>query len=195
VDSRTDRDDLHDFLLLRYKELDFLVDRYQFSASTSLDRMRSARTPFPYLSHYSWFNNQRVLLFDLNRFIKETYRCQEEGLSQLCLIMRMEDFTQRSARCLKKILRLSDKISQEYIGLIVTSLAEIHPVEISRIHLSPPGLQPLLIRRGLYGSCFPEESRIQYLVDLQKLLFLSLEQSSGTSLSENPLMKELASCL
>lgn len=165
----------HDFLQLHYKSMDFLVDRNQFSGSTTLDGMYSMKSTQPYLENWSWYNNEKVLLFDMNGCLKNLFRCSQTGDSQLALIMEPGDFSPTARHYLLRLLDRTKGLSSRYMGMIVSSQAEIRTMELGEFNLLPSGVASLLSKRGLYGCRFPREERIQFFVDLQKFFFYSLE--------------------
>jgi hypothetical protein len=169
----------HNFLLIRYDNMDFLIDRNQFSGSTSLDELFPVRSGFPYLNYWGWYNRERLLMFDMNRYLTDLFQCRQLGGACLCLIMRIQDFQQQGQDFLKSLLKQSEKLSQNYFGLIISSQAEIQSLSLTEFFLSPQGIRSLLEKRGVYGCRFPEEEHIQFFIDLQKYLFYALEPQTG----------------
>ncbi|MBN2656044.1 MAG: hypothetical protein JXR86_03220 [Spirochaetales bacterium] len=168
----------HDFLQLHYDSLDFLVDRNQFSGSTTLDGIYALKSSRPYLEHWSWYNNEKVLLFDMNSCLKNLFHCGQRGNTQLALIMEPEDFSDAARNFLLRLLGRTGSLSSRYMGMIVSSQAEIRTMDLGEFNLLPPGVAQLFTKRGLYGCRFPREERIQFFVDLQKIFFYSLETGS-----------------
>jgi len=172
---------IHDFLLLRYQDMDFLVDRNQFSASTSIETIYPVSKSLPYWGHWAWYNEQRLLLFDMNQYLKDLYHCRQSGNARLCLIIKTEDFIPQARHMITRLLRNSSKLSQQHLGIIVNSQAEIHTLNLKEIYLSPSSVRDFLSCRGFYGCRFPENQRIQYLVDLQKYVLYTLEAPRRTN--------------
>ena len=160
-----------DFLFLSYSEIDFFVNRTQFSGSTSLDGVSRIGSPLQYLDSVFTFNNRKILLFNCDEFLRQTYNCTSGGGSRLCLLMRMENFTPKIRSHIGRLTAKNSRLSGEYIGLIITSCSEIKKLEIGRIYLSPQGIRRHLSRFGLYGCRFPDEGRIQYFIDLEIIIF------------------------
>lgn len=159
-----------DFLLLNYDDADFFVNRNQFSGSTSLQDVKSIKSSLPYVNSIFEFNNENILLFDCNQYLKDNYGCEVSNKSCLCLLMQSDNFTAVNRPLVQKLLGKNPKFSQEYLGLIITSHSEISKVMIDEIFLSPSGIRPLLNKNGLYGCRFPEEGRIQYFIDLELMI-------------------------
>ncbi len=159
-----------DFLLLNYANMDFIVNRNQFSGSTSIDEFRKIDSPMHYIDSIFTFNNQKVLLFDCDSFLREVYNCDNENSSQLCLLMRLENFSEKIKPVVEKLLVKSKVVSNEYFGLIITSHSEIKKLKIDDIYLSPQGIRRHLKKNGLHGCRFPGEDRIQYFIDLEIII-------------------------
>lgn len=172
------KDGRHDFLQLHYETLDFLVDRNQFSGSTTLDGIYDLKKGQPYLENWSWYNGEKVLLFDMNSCLKNLFRCGQSGQTQLALIMEPEDFSESARKFLLMLLGRTNGLSSRYMGMIVSSQAEIRTMDLGEFNLLPPGVAHLFTKRGLYGCRFPREERIQFFVDLQKFFFYSLEKGA-----------------
>lgn len=159
-----------DFLLLNYSNLDFIVNRSQFTGSTSLNGIRQIKSPLPYIDRIFSYNNRNVLLFDCDSFLKETYQCHDDSSSHLCLLIGMENFSERIRPLVEKMLGGSKSLSREYLGLIITAHSEIKKISVNEIHLSPQGVRTRLKRNGLYGCRFQEENRIQHFIDLEIII-------------------------
>jgi hypothetical protein len=159
-----------DFLIMTYEESDFLISRNQFSASTSLNEFGSIKSRNPYLSKYVEYNEEKMLLCDLNGFIKDKYEINEIGSSQVCLVIRIEDTFPQYGKVFRKLLGQNKRFSQSAIGILITSQAEIHQLPLHELNLNPPGVDSLLQDYALSGSRFVEEERIQYFIHLQKCL-------------------------
>ncbi len=164
-----------DFLLLNYTNMDFVVNRSQFSGSTSIDELRKINSSISFINSIFTFNDQKILLFDCDDFLRQTYSCDNGNRSRLCLLMRMENFSKKIRPLIAKILAKSSKLSKEYFGLIITSHSEIRKLEIEEIYLSPKGIRRHLNRNGLYGCRFPVENRIQYYIDLEIIILNAIK--------------------
>ena len=156
-----------DFLLLRYKEADFFINRCQFSSSAPLDKIQNIKTSTPFFSGVFSYSGNKVLLFDYNAFLGKYFRCQPESESRLCLLMKLGDFTEKGGKKIKSVLERNKQISKDYLGLIITSQAEIKPIAFEEIRLAPAKLRQALFEKGLCGCRFNVEDRIQYFVDLE----------------------------
>lgn len=159
-----------DFLLLNYADMDFIVNRSQFSGSTSLNDVKTVKSPLPYIKSVFPYNNSKILLFDCDSFLRETYNSHSNSNSQLCLLMSMENFSTRVRALVKRVLKGNNSLSQDYLGLIITSQSEIKRLNINEIHLSPLGVRSVLNNNGLYGCRFLQEDRIQYFIDLEIMI-------------------------
>ena len=164
-----------DFLLLNYTNMDFFVNRNQFSGSTSLEKIKKIDSPISFIDSIFTFNNQNILLFDCDTFLRTTYNCDKGNRSRLCLLMRMENFSERVSPLIRLLLGKSKKLSQKYFGLIITSHSEIKKLDIEDIYLSPEGIRKHLNNHGLYGCRFPKEDRMQYFIDLEIIILNAIK--------------------
>ena len=156
-----------DFLLLNYQELDFFVSRTQFSGSTSIDKMVKSDNSVPYFDRAFTFNNKTVLLFDCDSFLQDTFHCKAVTSSQLCLLMKIDNFSKDNRPVIHKLLTTNPGFSTEYIGLIIPANAEIAKINLDDIYLPPAGLKNVLAMKGIYGCRFPEKNRVQYYIDFE----------------------------
>jgi len=156
--------------------MDFLINRNQFSASTSINETHKIKSKIPYLNSFTWFNNERLLLFDFKQYLIDKFKGTPQSDSQLCLIMNQQDFTPDAWKLIGKLLSKDSRLSQSYLGLIVPSHAEIHEISLSEIKINPDGIDSLMTRNGIYGCRFSEETRIQYFIDLENHLNKGIKQ-------------------
>ncbi|MDC7219014.1 MAG: hypothetical protein PQJ59_03675 [Spirochaetales bacterium] len=167
-----------DFLVLNYRDKDFLISRKQFSASASIEEVTSLRSRNPYFCQYTDYNEEKMLLCDLNRFLMDKYETREDSESQVCLIIRLEDTFPPYEKILRKVLGQNKRFSQEVIGIIISSQAEIQQLPLEEMNLNPPGVDSLLQDHALLGSRFVEEGKIQFFIHLQKCLINILRGKS-----------------
>ena len=168
-----------DFLLLSYSRMGFFINRSQFSGSTSLENVKKIKSPLPYFDSIFSYNGEKVLLFDCDAFLRAGYRCENEGSSRLCLLMKLSDFGPTDRPAIAFLLGKNPALSQEFLGLIITSRAEIKKIRIDEIHLSPPGVRETLKNQGLYGCRFPGDNRIQFYIDLETTVLNILKRKAG----------------
>ena len=156
-----------DFLLLNYEKMDFFINRAQFSGSTSIDNIIQVKSSLSYFHNVFTYNDNKVLLFDCNTFLKDTFQCEQSTPSRLCLLMRPEDFSSKGRPAIETLLNKNSSLSKEFLGLIIPAQAKIRKIGINEIYLSPGSLKKTLSFYGIYGCRFPQENRIQYFIDLE----------------------------
>ncbi len=164
-----------DFLLLNYANMGFFVNRNQFSGSTSINKIRKIESHIVFINKIFNFNDQTILLFDCDDFLQQVYNCNNENKSQLCLLMRMENFSSQIRPLITRVLTQSPKLSKEYFGLLITGQSEIKKMDIEDIYLSPRGVRKHFNKYGLYGCCFPEDDSIQYFIDLEIIILNAIK--------------------
>ena len=168
-----------DFLLLSYSRMGFFINRSQFSGSTSLENVKKIKSPLPYFDSIFTYNGEKVLLFDCDAFLTAGYRCENEGSSRLCLLMKTSDFGPSNRPAISSLLGNNPALSQEFLGLIITSRAEITKIRIDEIFLTPPGIREPLKKRGLYGCRFSGDREIQFYIDLEITVLNIMKRKAG----------------
>lgn len=161
---------LDDFLVLNYRDKDFLISRNQFSGSTSITDRKHLKSKNSYFRSYIPYNGEKMLLCDFNLYLKDKFDSEEAGMSQVSLILHLKDTPPRHRKILMKFLSQNPSFSQTALGIIVTSQAEIHQLPLYELNLNPPGLDQRLQFFGLLGVRFADETRVQFFIDLQKNL-------------------------
>jgi hypothetical protein len=165
---------LQDFLLISYREMGFLINRSQFSASTTLEGVTPVKKAPPYLTGTFSYNKGKILLFDYDAYLQDTFRCHRIGDSRLCILMGMDDFSPVRRPLIGKLLK-HPSLSREYLGLVISSQAEIIEIALDELFLSPLNMRPYLNRRGIYGCRFPEADKIQHFIDFEITIINALK--------------------
>ena len=160
--------DTADFLVLAYREIDFLINRSQFSGSSSLNEIRESGFDTPdYFNKYTDYNKKSLVLCDFDQFLMDRYRCSNPSQLKLCLIIRIDEFDNKSSLSIMEIIRQHENSYSDIIGLIVSSQVEMRPLKLSGFNLNPPGLNSRLYKNGLLGCRFREAERIQFFIDIK----------------------------
>jgi hypothetical protein len=172
-----------DFLILSYEEIDFFVNRDQFSSSTSLDDVKKIKSSISYINQAFKYNGQNILLFDCDRFLQDLYNCSNTTSSRLCLLMKIHNFSDVGKPLVKRLLGANHSISDEWLGLIISSNSEISKISINEIYLSPLGVREKLNNHGLYGCRFPSTEKIQFFIDLEMILNNVIKGNIGENIN------------
>ncbi|MBN2628177.1 MAG: hypothetical protein JXA95_16050 [Spirochaetales bacterium] len=162
-----------DFLLISYRDMGFLINRSQFSASTTLDEVTPIKNAPPYLTGVFPYNKEKILLFDYDAYLQDTFHCRRLADSRLCILMGREDFSPERRPLIEKLLK-HPSLSRDYLGLIISAQAEIIDIPLDELFLAPRNLRSYLGRRGVYGCRFPREDMIQHFIDFEITLINAL---------------------
>ncbi len=157
-----------DFLVLQYREIDFLIHRSQFTGSSSLNELYEVHSGCPdYFDKYTDYNSRNLVLCDFDQFLMDNYKCKNPSRLKLCLIVNIADYNNETIQRVMKITDLHEDVHIDSIGLIVSSQVEIKTLSLNEFYVNPPGLDGLLLRNGLLGCRFSNESRIQFFIDIE----------------------------
>lgn len=157
-----------DFLVLQYKELDFLINRRQFTGSSSLNEINDSEIETPeYFDKYTDYNNKRLVLCDFDQYLMDKYRCINPSQLRICLIISVESFKTEYYQRILDVMNRYENAHFDSIGLIVSSLVEMRPLPLKDININPPGLDERLQRNGLLGCRFSGLERIQFFIDIK----------------------------
>jgi len=161
----------HNFLLLTYAEMDFLINREQLCASLFLEHLDEFAGDAGTISGTMEYREQTIPVFDFDAFLHQNFHCKIESLVQFALICELSAFSQEFQNTYyERIGQLHPELSARYIALTVGSQAQIIQVPLTEINLIPGGLRQKETQRGVLGCRFPPTQRIQYFLDIETIL-------------------------
>ena len=135
----------HEFLILTYAELDYLVNRDQLFASFFLEEITELEIGIKYLSAHVQYRDHILPVFDFDAFLQDTFQCHIESLVKFALICKLTSFSEKHRTAYQqRVLQEHPELSSEYIALVVSSQAEINflststngIIDASPLHLS-----------------------------------------------------------
>ncbi len=164
----------HEFLILNYADMDFIINRNQFITSVFLENTIKFESGFKYLSSLVKYHEQTVPVFDADALLTDIYNCRIDSSLKLALISDLASFSESNRSLYKKhILKQHPELSGEYIALMVNSHARIKPLLLSEIKLIPSGIRMKHNKEGILGCRFSEQGNIQYFLDIETIVFRS----------------------
>lgn len=166
----------HEFLLLRYGDTGFFVNRAQFSASTSREELRTISSPLDYFSAFFIYSGENVLLFDFDKYLRNMFKCKQESEATMSLLMSLDDFSPANRSVIRSALARNPKLSQQYLGINITSQAQITEISIDQIYTIQGVLRDVLMRHGILGCRFPVEGEIEYFLDMETAVINVLQR-------------------
>ncbi|MCP4400833.1 MAG: hypothetical protein GY801_26465 [bacterium] len=162
----------HEFLILDYSSMDFIVNREQLFASIILEDAVEFESEFNYLSSLMAYREQTLPVFDFDAFLLETFSGEFEQSLKVALIIDLASFSEGNRSLYQeRILREHTEFSSEYLALKVHSHAGIKRVALSEVCLIPAGLRERQSQEGILGCRFLAGGKIQYFVDIETLVF------------------------
>lgn len=169
--SESDRG-LLNVLVANYGNVEFLINRSQCSSSI----FASGFTPIPskhrYLDRLLEVDGDLYLLFDLDQYLRDTFRLNTAGTAQLAVLVDMTTFQPATAAFLQqKLLPQLEKWGpdQDRVAFLISSNTAVQEIEFSLLASHPPVLRQHLIRKGVATGGFRDD-RILFLIDLEKLI-------------------------
>lgn len=166
-----------DFLFIHYKCKDFIIDRKQFSRSVSFNSLEKIDFGQKYLSHIIKYSNESILNFDLDEYLLETFKIEIDSPTKLCIITNLDQLSDQTRKILNPILKKCHKeISKDAISFSITSKSEIKKYEVEKFKKLSKIYSEPFAEKGIL-SCFFNNDRIQYFIDIDKFLFNSITEA------------------
>lgn len=161
----------HDFLILTYTELDYLVNRDQLFASLFLEETTEFESGFSYLSATMQYREHTLPVFDFDAFLRDIFQCKVESLVKFALICELASFSGHNRAIYQEsILQEHQELSAEYLALTVSSQAEIKRIPLAEINLVPLGIRSKQNKEGVLGCRFSADGKIQYFLDIETIV-------------------------
>ncbi len=165
----------HEFLILDYPDIDFIVNRDQIFASLFLEETSAFESRFRYLSAQMEYSDHTLPVFDLDLFLKDIFDCRIEGFVKFALISEFAAFSEKLRGTYQQnMLQDYSELSSEYIAFKVSSHAKIRPVPLPEISLLPSGIRWKQNKEGILGCRFPKDAHMQFFLDIETIVFNSL---------------------
>ena len=161
----------HNFLLLTYAEMDFLVNREQLCASLFLEHIGEFAGDIGTFSGTMEYREQTIPIFDFDLFLHQHFQCKIESLVKFALICELSAFSYEFQKMYyDRVGQPHPELSSTYIALTVGSQAQIIQVPLTEINLIPGGLRQKETQLGVLGCRFPPTQRIEYFLDIETIL-------------------------
>jgi hypothetical protein len=168
---------LHEFLVLSWIEMDFIINRNQFSASVFLQEEMKYQEDARYFSSLMTYNGQTLPVFNFNAFLTDTFRSGIHSNFNIALICDISLFSRANQSSYRKhFLKNNTDISSQFLAVKVSVHAGMNHVPLSEINLIPPGLRGKLNNEGILGCRFTNKNNIQYFVDIETIIFKCIRE-------------------
>ncbi|MBN2618806.1 MAG: hypothetical protein JXR64_10905 [Spirochaetales bacterium] len=174
-----------DFLFIHYKYKDFIVDRNRFSSSVSFNKKMDVDIDSKYLKDVIEYGQEKILNFNLDQYLEDIFKIEIDSLSKICIISKIDQFSIKTQELLKKIFsKCNESITRELISFSITSKSEIKKNSIHAFKSLSKIYKDQFEEKGIQ-YCFFENDRIQYFIDIDKILLNSIGQTGGNDEHNN----------
>jgi len=162
---------LHEFLILKWIEMDFIINRNQFFDSIFLEEDLEYKSHARYFNSLTKYNGLILPVFDFNTFLKDTFGSGVNNTFNIGLICSISLFSKINQSLYRNyILKEKIDITQKYLALKINVKAGIKRIPLSEIRLIPTGLREKMNQEGVLGCRFTIKKNIQYFVDIETII-------------------------
>ena len=170
-------DSINDFLFIHYKHKDVIINRKQFSRSVSFNSLQTLEFENKYLLDVIEYGQEKILNFDLDRYLTQTFKVEMESPTKLCIIANLDQLQDSTAEVIKPLLfNCPEEIEKNAISFSISSRSEIKKYDLDEFkELSKVYNEPFK-KKGIL-SCFFNGDRIQYFIDIDKILYNSVTET------------------
>lgn len=166
---------------IEYEETVFLINRAQSSSSIFASGLRDIPSSYRYVRSLIEVDGSFYLLFDLDRYLGDTFGVARLGSAQLAVLSDIELFSETTAEFLRSDF-IPGFVSQrregeadamypgaERIAFLIASNAAVKEMELSDFAPHPAMVQNHLIKRGVMAAGFGDRG-VRFLIDLERLI-------------------------
>lgn len=119
------------------------------------------------------------MMFELDSYLGSIFGNRDTGVMKIALVASIDSFSRVNRDYLRGVIfKLSPEASTAHIAFRVGSHAEIKNITFESLRLLPPHTRPRLYGVGVIGCRFPETGSVDFLLDLESLIFNNLKQES-----------------
>jgi hypothetical protein len=163
------------FVIIHYPLLDFIIFQSQLSASAYLTEAYPVKCPNPYFPSLVIVNQDVLLLFDFNGFVRDVFRCPTNPDSRFLLVSDHRGFSLDSLLTIKKIKAQPEEIrvSYKHFALKTDSEVTFQTLETTEFKALPAALRKVYRVQGISGLRFAGTT-LQYVLDLERLFMYVL---------------------
>ncbi len=157
-------------LHIAYDDYGFLLPQQQISFSKFFNQFKSVSSPSRYLNSLVTYNDEYILVFDLDQYIREIFKCKQDESNKLILIAATEKLNEDNKKFFSKIKFIGNtKLSKLHFGLKANVDSELTSVELSDLKLLSSSIKQKFIQKGILACRFNND-KIDFLFDIDSLL-------------------------
>lgn len=163
-----------DFLNIHYDNVDFYVNRQQFSGSSICSIVAEAKLNPDYFRNITAYDDKRLLVFDLNSYFMNNFDSKLNGSARLNIVVDTDRFSYYNKKMIEQKLLADEKLySKRYIGCLIPGSSEIKKSPVKQFHLFSEIFTDILMNYGI-RACFFSCKKIAYLIDLENIIISAL---------------------
>ncbi len=159
-----------------YGMVDFLINRDQCTSSIFASHVKPIETDKTYLKHVIEVDGEKCLLFDLNRFLMDTFHVEVQNSPQLALLSDLSDFSEASRSLIMEACEdqfNADLADPKRIAFLISSNTVVKEMDIFSLKAHPPVLRSHLFRWGIVATGF-DGKKILFLFDIERAISYKL---------------------
>jgi len=169
----------HEFLVLSYPDMSFIINRDQLFASIFLEESQALDCDIQYLYAQMAYLNQNLPIFDLEAFIKNVFNRQNKSTLNVALVAELESFSPENQKSYRKhVLNKFKNFSEKYVALKVNVNAVIKSIGLSEVRLIPKSLLDIQEKYGILGCRFTKDNYIQYWLDFETIIINCIKRGN-----------------
>ena len=156
------------FLVVRYDRTGFLIDRDRCVGSSFLGKTPPLDQEAGYLAGRINHGGRSILVFDLDRRLREIFDLTGGVPGTAAVLMTPGETVRRQLRAATD--RLAPDCADDCLALKLPGRTRVARLPLTELRLMPSSLRAKLARAGLLGCRFLPGDRIQYLIDVDRLV-------------------------
>ncbi len=153
----------HDFLVIRYDRTGFLIDRDRCVGSMFLAEARPLDKEAGYLAGRIDYGGRAILVFDFDRRLREVFELTGGAPGTAAVLMTPGEAVRRR-------IRAAADCADDCLALKLPGRTRVARLPLTELRLLPRPLRARLARAGLLGCRFLPGDRIQFLIDVDRLV-------------------------
>jgi len=164
------------FLHIMYGHTGFVINREQICSSILLEDLKEIESNLQYLKGIIQYKDNKVLLFDLERYLWSAFRISAAKEGSLVFITETKNFSENNLAIIDKFDTGNQicAFEKNYIALRVGNDATAIKRDIHDLRNIPQGIRNSQYKAGIIGLNFFGDGRINYLIDIESIIFNKL---------------------
>lgn len=184
IKMNTTRENMVSFLQVKYNKLNFLINKEDIFSSIISKTNKNVSSNSRYISSVIFFKDEAVPLLNMDAYLKDTFKIGRKESKSLILIIDVHRLKKKNREFLQLLYKkndMQDRMSTNFLGLTIISDVKLITLDLFDIKLMPYSIILPLYKNGIMGASFDNEERIQYLLNIEDIIFSKLLRIKGAS--------------